>query len=488
MKRLALGLIVALSLFCQVAQAATYAQFTEFGPYFTGGLIVSSAKVYHYSAGTETNKNCWSDRSKSTPVADPFVVDSQGVGGMFCDGIYKFVVKTSGGSTLYTFDNVAVSDQTQTIVGEGAALASASTLILGTDGDFFHVTGTTGITSLSGSQSQVVLVFDSALTITHSGTLILNSAVNATTAAGVVMGFVYEGSGAWREMFRSSPQATVGQNGTIPMALSTATAGIRYVFPFSNHITGLTWSNDATDPTNDIRINPIANTSGAMDTTEAYWMAISAPLVKQSDTAWAVGGVIGTPAGCLDTGVVGNNDYYIWLIVRSDTGVVDGLCSLSPTNPTMPTNYNFKRIIGWFKRTGGTVVPFTTYETAGGGIDFLWTVPTLDVNLANTLGTARRTDAVKVPLNFSTTAHLNIVAKDSVSSAAWVYCPDHTDTAPSDTVAPLFNVGSPSVTSSLATPLRVRTSSVGAIAARSVSQTLDTYTVSTLGFTWDRRN
>lgn len=186
-----------------LAQAATYGQHIEFGPYFVSGSLAAGAKVYHYAAGTGTLKNCWSDRAKTTTVAQPLVADSQGIASAFCDGVYQFVVKSSAEVTLYTFDNVAVADQTQTTTGEGAALASASTLILGTDGDFFHVTGTNTISALSGTQTQVTLAFDSALTLTHSATLILKGSASYTVAANDVFGFVNDGSGVWREIFRS---------------------------------------------------------------------------------------------------------------------------------------------------------------------------------------------------------------------------------------------------------------------------------------------
>ncbi len=194
-------------------------------------------------------------------------------------------------------------------------------------------------------------------------------------------------------------------------------------------IHGLTYANNGSDATNDIDIA----TGGAMDATGAYWMALASALTKQSDVAWAVG----TNAGWLDTGAIGNNDYYIWLIARSDTGVVDSLLSLSSTAPTMPTNYDYKRLIGWIKRVGGTIVAFDTYETEGGGLELTWDVPTLDVNLVNTLTTARRTDAVKVPLNLSTIAHLNVIVFDGTSTGiVWIYCPDQADTAPSSSAAP----------------------------------------------------
>jgi hypothetical protein len=186
---------------------------------------------------------------------------------------------------------------------------------------------------------------------------------------------------------------------------------------------------------------------------------------------------------------VGNNDYYIWLIARSDTGVVDVLFSLSSTAPTMPTNYTLKRLIGWFKRSGATIVAFHTYETEGGGIQLSWDVPTLDIDLANTLTTSRRTDAVKVPLDFSTIAHLNVVTQDAVASHdVNISCPDQTDAAVGPTAAPLANQSFFASAASSASQKYVRTSAIGLIAARADIATVDVYKVSTIGFHWARRN
>jgi hypothetical protein len=271
----------------------------------------------------------------------------------------------------------------------------------------------------------------------------------------------------------------VGVAGTVLMSRAAETSKLAYVAALNKGIYGLTYANNSGDATNDLDIAA----GGAMDATGAYWMT-GAALTKQSDVAWAVG----TAAGGLDTGAVGNSDYYIWLIARSDTGVVDVLFSLSSTAPTMPTNYDFKRLVGWFKRVGGTIVAFTTYEAEGGGIELSWNVPTLDVNLASTLTTSRRTDAVKVPLNFSVTAHINVFVDDATSGQiTWISCPDHTDAAPSASAAPLYNIRS-LTTSSFGHAFRIRTSATGTIAARSSLATVDLYAVSTMGFTWARRN
>ena len=245
-------------------------------------------------------------------------------------------------------------------------------------------------------------------------------------------------------------------------------------------ISGLTYQNSAGDATNDITIAA----GRALDGTNAYLLTLSATLTKQLDAAWAVG----NNAGGLDTGTIGNSDYYIWLIARADTGVVDALFSLSSTAPTMPTNYDFKRLIGWFKRVGGTIVAFTTYETEGGGLELLWTVSTADIDLSNTLTTSRRTDAIKVPLNFSVLARLNVTIFDATSGClAWICSPDHTDAAPSGSSPPYANIAVEIAGNQQFQEIRIRTNSTGTIAARASIATVDIYRAATMGFTWARR-
>lgn len=246
-------------------------------------------------------------------------------------------------------------------------------------------------------------------------------------------------------------------------------------------ITGLTYANNGTDATNDIDIAA----GGAMDATGAYWMALVGALTKRLDAAWAVG----TNQGGLDTGSIADTNYYIWLIARSDTGVVDVLFSTSATAPTMPTNYDYKRLIGWFKRASSAIVAFKTYELTGGGLEFAWSAPTLDVNLANTLTTSRRTDALKVPLNFSVVADINVRTYDaSANYVVNICCPDQTDAAPSLTAAPLATVGNvATMAPQHSWNMKVRTSATGTIAARSDLATVDLYAVATLGFSWSRR-
>lgn len=112
----------------------------------------------------------------------------------------------------------------------------------------------------------------------------------------------------------------------------------------TGHLSGLALTNNGSDATNDIDI--AAGT--ARDGSDIVNIVLASALTKQLDASWAVG----TNQGGLDTGSVGNNTYYVWLIRRPDTGVVDVLFSLSSSSPTMPTNYTQKFVIGSFARSG----------------------------------------------------------------------------------------------------------------------------------------
>jgi len=89
----------------------------------------------------------------------------------------------------------------QVRLSKGADVASASTLTLGTDGNYFDITGTTAITSIAtlGVGTVVCLHFDAALTLTHHATdLVLPGGANITTAANDEAEFVEYATGDWR--------------------------------------------------------------------------------------------------------------------------------------------------------------------------------------------------------------------------------------------------------------------------------------------------
>ena len=86
---------------------------------------------------------------------------------------------------------------------KGADVASNGALAVGTDGNYFDVTGTTTITSINttgGAGTLIKLHFDGACQLTHhASNLILAGAENFTTEAGDELEFVEYGSGTYRQ-------------------------------------------------------------------------------------------------------------------------------------------------------------------------------------------------------------------------------------------------------------------------------------------------
>jgi len=241
--------------------------------------------------------------------------------------------------------------------------------------------------------------------------------------------------------------------------------------------TGITYSTSGAD-------NIVFTAGGCMDDAGTTWMQMAA-LTKSIATSW----VVGSAQGMLSTGTVANVPYYLWAVMRPDTGVTDYIGDVSATSPTLPANYTKKRLIGFLDRLAGANSAFVTYEKAGGGIEQAWSVPALQVDVAATLTTSRDLRTLKVPTAFSTIAKITVSITDAAaSSGARVTCPDETDAAPSLTAAPLCNISTAVAAVPVVERMEVRTSATGQIAARSTIATMDNYRVQTDGFIWDRKN
>lgn len=194
------------------------------------------------------------------------------------------------------------------------------------------------------------------------------------------------------------------------------------VSAFSGLLYGLTLSNNVSDATNDIDI-----AAGiAIDATNAKFMKLASGLTKRLDAAWAVG----TNQGGLDTGSIANTTYHMWLIMRSDTGVVDVLFSTSASSPTMPTNYDYKRRIGAIVRSGGAIRAFV--QT---GDMFLWSVPISDVN-ASDPGTSAVTATLSLPTGIVVNALITggLEANSATDFRLLFTALSQADTAPSSTL------------------------------------------------------
>ena len=124
-------------------------------------------------------------------------------------------------------DTVLASQQNDILddtVDKGADIVAAATLILGSDGHYFNVTGNTGITAISSKTAgrEKVLHFTGTPLITHNATsLILQGSVNLQIAAGDVVRFISDNGTNWRESGRRL--AAVPASGSITRLGGTAT-------------------------------------------------------------------------------------------------------------------------------------------------------------------------------------------------------------------------------------------------------------------------
>lgn len=232
----------------------------------TAGVPYSGVRVFHYEPGTTTDRTVWTDEAATSAAAQPVVGDTKGRVVFYGKGNYRLLVKTSvadGDLTLYDWDPVKLEDQANCLRGElqatsypaatsanrgtifakvdgsgnvtelavnkdgtgwsafqlqsdpltgtqswakGADIASAATLTLGSDGNFFDVTGAVTITAISSKAAGTIigLQFDGAPLLTHNATsLILAGGVNYQCRAGDILYFQSEGSGNWREIFQN---------------------------------------------------------------------------------------------------------------------------------------------------------------------------------------------------------------------------------------------------------------------------------------------
>lgn len=288
-------------------------------------------------------------------------------------------------------------------------VASAATTNIGAAASpNVNITGTTTITAFDTVASGIKrwVTFTGILTLTHNGTsLILPGAANITTAAGDTALFESEGGGNWRGLAyqKASGTAVVGGAATTP----------------KGHIFGLTLSNNGADVTNDI---DIAAGEAASDASTPTLITLASSITKRLDAAWAVG----TGNGGLDTGSIADTTYFVWLIQRSDTSVVDALFSASATSPTMPANYDRKRRLGAIIRTSGAIRSFVQ-----DGNRFILNIPFLDVDLG-TLGTTASTlTLASTPSGLMVFAELAVNCTNGSSSYGVIITSmDQTDATP----------------------------------------------------------
>lgn len=310
--------------------------------YDSSGNPLAEGKLEFYESGTSTPLNTYSDDALTMANANPVVADSAGRWGdiFLKDQDYKVILKSSADVTIDTWDpvraaeprssavisktttyTVMVSDAGKLITADATAGAFTITLPpAATAGDGFEVS----VIKVDSSSNAVTVDGDGSETINGNTSLDLAVQFDAT--------LLRSDGTSWH---------------AIVEPVSTTTPVPR------GYYSGLELSIDAIDTDHDIEIAA----GVARDDGNDANMDVSAAFTKRIDAAWAVGDT----NGGMDTGAVAADSlYYVWLIRRSDTGVVDALFSLSASAPTMPSNYDQKRRIGFVRTDGSSnLIPFT---------------------------------------------------------------------------------------------------------------------------------
>jgi hypothetical protein len=352
---------------------------------------------------------------------------SGGIGIQDSTGDYKLLIQGLGDLTENRGLNFNVNDGNRTVSLFGALNVSGDSTISGTNSGNVTLAGTPDYITISG-QTITRNAIDLAADIT--GTLpIGNGGTGQTTAVAAFDALAPTTTKGDLIVHNGTDNVRVpvgGTNGHVLTVDSAEATGVKWaagggggsVLP-PGWIYRLTLSNNATDANNDIDI--AAGSARAAD--DSANLVLASALTKQLDASWAVG----TNQGGLDTGSEANSTWYaVWLIRRSDTGVVDALFSTSATAPTMPTNYDSSRRIGWiYNNSSGNIEQFTQDETW-----FSWTVNKPDVDVSN-LENTRALYRLTTPPQRLRVQFIGHFAHTTVSSGIlWIGDPSNADGTP----------------------------------------------------------
>lgn len=227
---------------------------------------------------------------------------------------------TSGSARV---DDVQITEvSSYPVLIKGADLASASTLTLGADGNFFDVTGTTTITAISGDQHIVHLQFDGELSITENTTSLILNGQSISTHAGLILTFFQYSSGNWQLI----------SSNHVPVA-----TGLSYK--------KLVVVNNATNPTYQMDVDATQLLVHG-DGLGGRSLLLSTVNLTVDLTASGANG-LDTSTEATSTG------YYIHVIYNPASGTTAGLFSTSYDAPTMPSGYTYRVCVGWCYNTSG---------------------------------------------------------------------------------------------------------------------------------------
>lgn len=260
-----------------------------------------------------------------------------------------------------------------------------------------------------------------------TATALTNSTVLATTAyanaADAVVTTAYQAADALKAPLASpaltgvptAPTATTGTNTTqlATTAFVIANATSAGVSSIAGNSGAFTLGDGLTNTANVLKVDPQSvrgylsgltlSTAGssatfgvsvgvAVDSTSADFMKLASAFTK-TNAAWSLGTAGGSfdGTGAAPTATAGW--YHVFLIKRTDTGVVDVLTSLSATVPTLPTSYTlFRRIASVKSNSSFQWTAFTQ-----NGDKFYWLNNATDAAAVAVTTTTANTIALSVP-------------------------------------------------------------------------------------------
>jgi hypothetical protein len=235
------------------------------------GVILSGGKIYTYVAGLTTPQATYTSASGVTPHANPIILDSAGrvPGGeiWLTDGAdYKFVIETSTGSLLGTYDditgiNAVLAELASTAVGEGASLVGihdaenyyTATTVEGALQELGSTLPITNILALraetwpSGRPTQAQVISNWA-TGDGGGVFRWDGASTATDDGGVIIKETAVTTGRWIRQFSGQGVVSSWFSATVHTGVQTAIdAGYDYIL-LPNFVNVISWTGTVTLP------------------------------------------------------------------------------------------------------------------------------------------------------------------------------------------------------------------------------------------------
>jgi hypothetical protein len=434
------------------------------------GDPLSGGTVAYFIPGTSTPQNTWQDAGQVTLNTNPITLDSAGEAVIFGSGNYRELVKDSLGNTIWdqTVTQLAgaIDSQNGVYLWGGTSTGAANTYAITlSPAPGAYVAGQTfrWLTHEANTGAATLNVNSlGAKSITKNGATAL---LSGDIPNGAVVEVAYDGTNFEIQTPPGTLQVTPGTG-----LQSSATVWSVDPSFFQGYLGGLTTSFNSTTILN---IAPGVCVSDD-NTTQ---MKLASAFTKTTG-AWAVG----TGNGGLDTGSVANSSgYFVYVIERTDTGVVDVLLSLSATTPTMPANYTKKRRIGWIRTDGSAAILSFVQD----GDLFQWAASVADVSAANP-GTTAVLRTLTVPVGINVQAIFqSIVASSSTDQVVVRYSDLATnDETPSGTNADSGNgANQAGGVDPFASRMQVRTNTSAQIRSRiNVSSASVTLNIRTLGW------